>query len=190
MEYKLGTYKFVKHPNKFLYRVKVFLKSVFVLHAKMLAIALILAGTFTAGQYSNPKTVFADRFVEVNTLDEKIDKMKNQVIEQIAKLETHNAKTEDGLIVFDDNSRGTLSRKDKVSIGCMQFKVGTVQHYTKILDKKDISNYEATLIALDCEKAKALAKRVIFEVQGGLWNWSVATEEMGNMVTIIKELSK
>jgi hypothetical protein len=181
------------HATKFQvfkWKVQEFLKSCVRFTAKVLFFAGIGYGLFTAGGYLNPTMIYDKNevVIEVDTLAQKIENLKNETIEEIAHKESSNSKTEDALIIFDDNSRGTLSRKNKASIGCMQFKVSTVQHYVKILDKKDITNYDATITALNCDSAKALAKRVIFETEGGLWNWSVATKEMGAKVELIKQL--
>lgn len=170
-------------------KVKYFFKTLAILLGKMSLTATVIVMIYMAGQVSSPVHVLAEQ-VNQDRLPAKIESMKNNLVDEIAKLETQGAKTEDGLIVFDDNKSGTLSRKDKVSIGCMQFKVGTVQHYSKQLYGKDLNNYEATLLALDCSKAKELAKEVIFKVRGGIFNWSVATKEMATKVEIIRQLSQ
>lgn len=168
-------------------KVKYFFKTLAILLGKMSLTATIIVMIYMAGQMSSPVHVLAEQ-VNQDRLPQKIESMKNNLVDEIAKLETQGAKTEDGLIVFDDNKSGTLSRKDKVSIGCMQFKVSTVQLYSKQLRNKELNNYEATLLALDCSKAKELAKEVIFKVKGGIFNWSVATKEMATKVEIIRQL--
>lgn len=144
---------------------------------------------FLAGAYfGNSATVYkasAQSVPSTDTLAEKVDQMKNQMIDQIASLENETNIP----IVIDDNKAGTLPRKDKVSIGCMQFKISTVETYEKSLYKKTLSDNDAILLALDCTNAKALAKDIVFNTTGGLWNWSVATKDMGTKVEIIKTLT-
>lgn len=114
-----------------------------------------------------------------------IEELKDGVVDQLVKCESGGA---EGLIVHDDNKAGTLARKDKVSIGVLQFKVSTVQHYMKTLYGVSISDKEAILLALDTEAAKKLAKDVIFKVKGGLFNWTCYTPEMKVEVELIKKM--
>lgn len=60
------------------------------------------------------------------------------------------------------------------SWGVMQFKIPTVIGYYKQIHGVELSQKEALLLALDDEKARALAKEIIFTVEGGVWNWSAA----------------
>jgi hypothetical protein len=55
---------------------------------------------------------------------------------------------------------------------------------------EDISNYEATLIALDPVKAKKLAKAIIFETKGGIYHWLNCSNKHGldKEVMMIKKL--
>lgn len=63
------------------------------------------------------------------------------------------------------------------SWGVMQFKLTTVMHYYEELYGEKITQKEALLIALDDEKARALARDIIFEVEGGVWNWTAANND-------------
>ena len=167
----------------FKYKVAQFVRKLF----KVSLIGGAVYGAFILGGYATPL-----HFVQgesTDSLPAKIEVLKNEVVESIWKLES-NASTEDGIVVIDDNKAKSLPRKDKLSYGCMQFKVSTVQHFQKVVYQKDVNNYDAIMIALDCQKAKEFAKDVIFKTQGGLWDWSVATKEMGMKVEIIKSLEK
>lgn len=159
----------------------------FILWLKLSAVASIamVIGAFLYGNYIGVSTsiTFAG---ETQNISAKVDQMKNEVIGNIANLENETNIP----LVIDDNKKGTLPRKDKISIGCMQFKISTVQHYYNVLKKGEISDMDAVILALDCEKAKSLAREIVFETTGGLWNWSVATKEMGTRVEIIKSLEK
>lgn len=188
---QLGTYKFVGQPNQhtggfrgFIFKVKQFVKNVFKFMLKLSAVSIVIATVYTAGSMDRAEhTVFAE---SPSNLSAKIDQLQNDVVNEIAKLE--NITNIPG--VYDDNKAKSLPVKDKVSYGCMQFKISTIQHYYSVLKKGKISDIDSALLALDCDKAKGLAKEVIFKTQGGLWNWSVATKEMGMKVEVIKELSK
>src|SRR5207302_8100689 len=122
------------------------------------------------------------------TMAAKVDAELDNVINQIAQSESGNSKTEDALITIDDNKEGSLPAKDKVSLGCMQMKISTVQLFWKQLHNESLTNYDATMLALNCDKAKALAKDAIIKLKGSLWNWTVATQDMGTRVELIREL--
>ena len=187
----------MKQPNQYtlirriLYWIKStrlyqFIKRHVIFQAKLTALAIIVLCIYTYGQLDQREHIVNADTITIHdkTFDLKIDQLKNEVVDSISKLENESNVP----IVFDDNKTGTLSKKDKASIGCMQFKISTVQKYEKDLYKVSLSDTEAVLLALDCTKAKALAKDVIFKVKGGIWNWSVATPEMGAKVEIIKQL--
>lgn len=125
-----------------------------------------------------------------STLVEKVSLLEDEVVNVLAQAESGNASTNSALITYDNNSHSTLPRNAIPSLGCMQFKVPTVQSFYKILHKKDLSNYDATLLALDCAQAKSLAKESIFTIPGAIYNWSTATPEIIQKVTFIKELMK
>lgn len=126
--------------------------------------------------------------VEVDKTPEKVDALKNKLVDEIAQCESHNAPQDKALIVYDNNSKGTLKGKNVPSIGVMQFKVGTVQHFWKQLYGESLTDYEATMIALNNEQAKKLAKDAIFGIKGALWHWTCATQDMAGRVEILREL--
>lgn len=117
-----------------------------------------------------------------------IDSLKDEVINSLAAGENGDGQALPGYV--DDNKAGTLPRKDKVSYGCMAFKISTVQRFSKQLHGSELSNLDAVLVALDCVKAKQLAKEAIFGITGALWEWSAATPEMGVRVSLIREMAK
>lgn len=150
----------------------------------------LMWGAFKTGS-ATTKVQFvqaADRSNEM--FQSKIEKLKDEVVEAIAQCESKNAPQDTAIVEYDNNSKGTLTGKHIASIGVMQFKVGTVQDFHKTLHKKTLTNYEATLLALDNKRAKQLAREAIFGIQGALWHWSCATPEMGAKVTMIKNLEK
>lgn len=179
--------KVYPHPRWFeVLKYKIAINTRRILIISMCVGALI--GSYKIGDM-NTSTVFVnaeDRSQDI--FSAKVEKLKDEVIEEIAKCESKNASQDLALVTYDNNSRGTLTGKHIASIGVMQFKVGTVQDFYKILHKSTLTNYEATMLALDNKKAKDFAKESIFKIQGALWHWSCATEEMGVRVTMIKSL--
>ncbi len=148
----------------------------------LLAIAFIAGGIFQPRAYAVP--------FEVDNLAPKIEDLKDKVVEELAQCESENASQDTALVNYDNNKKGTLTGRHIASIGVMQFKVQTVQSFYKTLHKENLTNYEATLLALDNNRAKELAKESVFGIQGALWHWSCATPDMGAKVTMIKNLSK
>lgn len=180
-------YKFFWKPINTAY---LFLKKVCEYGWKMtklatLVVVAMIVGAFVFGNFVGASTLIVNAGSS-DLFPVKIEQLKDELVDSIANLEN----VTNIPIVIDDNKTGTLPKKDKVSIGCMQFKIGTIEHYYNVLKKGSISDSDAVMLALDCTKAKALGKEIIFETDGGLWNWSVATKEMGTRVTIIKELGK
>lgn len=113
----------------------------------------------------------------------KVSSLRGELIEELAKRE--NAGGVPGYL--DDNSSGSLPKKDKISYGCMAYKISTVQRHYKELYGAGLSNEDAVVLAVNCEKAKALADRAIFEL-GAVGEWSAATASMKTKVGIIREL--
>lgn len=116
-----------------------------------------------------------------------IDQLKDEVI---AKL-SHDENSDPDKVPFkwDDNKKGTLPAKDKPSYGCMQYKNSTVQRHYKAIHGESISNLEAVLLALDCDKAKALAREAIFGAPNAIEEWTMATPPVVMRVKIIREMS-
>lgn len=158
------------------------------LHYTVLATILmsLIGAGFLYGKYHNTERLMADT---VDSFPHKLEALKDDVVNQIAQCESGNASQDTAIVKYDNNSRGTLTGKNVASIGVMQFKVGTVQHFYKELYGKDISNYEATLIALDNDKAKKLAKEAIFGIKGAVFHWSCSNDDIVNQVKFIKKLN-
>lgn len=79
------------------------------------------------------------------------------------------------------------------SWGSWQFKLTTIIHYHEVLYGETLTEVEALLIALDEEKAKALAEAIIFGVEGGVWNWSTTIGDEDyyrRTVPLVRELEE
>lgn len=116
----------------------------------------------------------------------RVDALKDALVDELAAKENGDGSALPAYV--DDNKAGSLSRKDKVSYGCMSYKISTVQSQYQTLYGKSLSNLDAVLLALDCGRAKSLAKDAIFKLPGALWNWSAATQEMATRVEVIRSL--
>jgi len=166
-------------------KIKVFVRKFLQMVALGGVVSVVIAVSFFIGRYTKTEVSFADN---TDSFASKVDVLKNEVIENIAKCESGNAPKDKALVVYDNNSRGTLKGKNIASIGVMQMKVSTIQHFWKVLHNEDISNYDATILALDNDKAKALAKEAIFGIEGGVFHWTCANKDIINQVTFIKKL--
>lgn len=131
-----------------------------------------------------PSTVYATRDVPVNVFPQKMDELKNDVVTRLMACESGGYSEEDGIIIFDSNKQA--------SIGQAQFQKKTVIHFYQKLYNKDISAKEAVVIALDEDKARQLAKDVIFKVDGGVDNWYNCAKKLGlhGEIAVIKKLEK
>lgn len=129
---------------------------------------------------------------EVDTMPAKIEALKDEVVNDLAKCESAGHTEDDAIVIFDNNKAGTLKRKDIPSFGILQFKVSTVQHYKKLIDGEVLTNKEAIILALEADRAQKLAKDIIFTVDGGIYNWQNCATKHGlvDKVTIIKKLKK
>lgn len=72
---------------------------------------------------------------------------------------------------------GGLRNIECDSWGVMQFKIPTVIYYYQILYGEELNQKQALQLALDDDRARALATDIIFKVEGGVWNWSAANND-------------
>ncbi len=153
----------------------------------------LLVGTYKSGSFLSPRMVVANNEItkSVDSLPSKIEDLKTDVVTRLSNCERAGLTEDDGIIIYDDNASGTLGNQIP-SIGVLQFKKSTVQHYYKTLYKKDITATEAVVIALDKEKSFSLAKDIIFGTDKGLSNWLNCANklQLRPEVDIINKLSK
>lgn len=90
----------------------------------------------------------------------KIELLKDEVIAELEKCESGGRKEEDGIVILDSNNRG--------SYGVLQWQRNSVIHYYKMMTGKDINGRDAIILALQGDKARELAKYVIFETNNGV----------------------
>lgn len=121
-----------------------------------------------------------------------IDTLKGDLVARLAQCEGAGHKEDDAIITYDNNRAGTLTGKTVFSLGNLQWKVSTVQHYAKLRDGSVLTQKEAVLLALDLKQASDLASYVIFETPNGINNWQNCANRLGlqGEVAIIKKLDK
>jgi acyl-coenzyme A synthetase/AMP-(fatty) acid ligase len=158
----------------------------------VIALALIGAGTaavffgelflpeklHTVVEATNAPIVFVDK------TPEKIEKAKDATVALLEKCESAGNSPETGIIVFDTNN--------KASIGVLQMQKPHVQHFYKVLYGKEVTGQEAVIIAITPEKARALAKDVLFETDRSWREWYNCGMKLGleQRIKVIKELEQ
>ena len=179
----MGTYKLVKrNPEGRFTSFKSKCKSIFRGFVKLSIVAFAGYMIYIAGGIFQPRAIATP--VLFDNLTPKIEELKSKVVADIQKCESKGFKESDGIIIFDSNN--------KASIGTMQFQKSTIIHYYKVLYGQTITPKEAILIALDDEKAEALAHDIIFKDSKGVSNWYNCANKInakGRLETI-KELAK
>jgi hypothetical protein len=151
-------------------------------------VALLVLIAAIYGMFTNDTLVAKNVHADTDPFAAKITLMQDEVLDALERCESGGAPKDAALVIFDQNSKGTLSRKDAPSLGSFQFKVSTVQNFEQRRSGKRLTNYEATLLALDHSQARELARYAIFGTQGGIFHWSCANEAMVAKVSVIKEL--
>lgn len=160
-----------------------------------LAIAVgVLGGFIYAGEIWVPKKIeqYSAPEVSVQTIDKsdemfaaKIDVLKDQVIEELAKCESGGRREEDGIVILDSNDKG--------SYGPLQFQRKTVMHYYKMMTGNEINGRDAIILALQGDKARELAKYVVFSTNSGVAkDWVNCSKWHGlqSKVDMIKSMEK
>jgi ribosomal protein L13 len=142
------------HASKwqvFKFRAKRLARKVGIVALGIVALAVV----FKAGSVISPVTVYQDKEVIIDAMPSKIERLKGEVADQLMSCESNGYTDEDGLIVFDSNH--------KASIGRFQFQKSTVIHYYNLIHGVKLTGKEAVMLALDTNKARDLAIRVMFE---------------------------
>lgn len=112
----------------------------------------------------------------------KIAALKQDLLARLKKCETMGKTSDDAPIILDTNN--------EMSIGELMFQIKTVQYYYKKLYAKEITRKEAVLVALDHDKAFALAHDIVFTDGKGIGNWHNCDKKNGfsSEIAIIKKL--
>lgn len=150
----------------------------------------IIYGAFSAGSHATETTVVMADDTSAAKYQNKIEALKDGVVDQLMKCESAGHKESDGLVTYDPRRNETVS-SNIPSFGVLQFKKATVQHYYKVLYKKDVTGQEAIFIALTESKARELAKDVMFKTKGkasGDWYNCAAKLNLDAQIDVIKKL--
>jgi hypothetical protein len=126
-----------------------------------------------------------------DTLSVKIEELQNEVLDILRECESPGFVESDGLVTYDNNSKGTLKGEDVFSYGAYQWKVKTVKHFVQKRDGKIINTKDAIGLALSVDSARALAKYAIFETEGGVYHWEncAIKRDLVRKVSFIKKLA-
>lgn len=151
---------------------------------------LLLAGY--AGREFWPNTVYAikNKEIVVDSLSAKIEQLKWEVVDKLQACESAGHSEEYGLVTFDPDRSGKSANIP--SYGPLQFKKQTVIEYSKSLRGKDLTGKQAIELALDLGEARKLAYSIIFDVQGGIWNWKNCADKLklADDIGVIRKLEK
>ena len=143
----------------------------------ILAMATVLAIAY-AGLHTNTKYVTVDKIISVDTAKIVVEKNRKEVLDLLEKCESNGVATK---VNWEDYGTG----KNRASFGSYQFKVGTIQKF-----RKDLNDFQAIALAGDRDQSRALASEIIFNTQGGIWNWKncMMTYKLDEKVKFIKQL--
>lgn len=129
--------------------------------------------------------VFIPQKVEAAvTLESKVESLKDDVLNQLAACESGGKKEEDGITILDTNGVG--------SYGAFQFQRKTVMFYHEKMTGEKINGRDAIILALTPDKARELAKYIIFETKAGVANdWVNCSRihDLQTQVDLIKKLT-
>ncbi len=163
-------------------------RAAWVIVVSMVAIVAYSYGVADHGNVVMAQNIIVSTTTPMSELKGKsVEQLKDEVIAKLSNDE--NGDPNKVPVKMDDNNKGTLPAKDKFSYGCMQYKNSTVQRHYKAIYGKDLTNLEAVLLALDCDKAKALAREAIFGKPNAVEEWTMATPPVVMRVKIIREMS-
>lgn len=176
----------------FKYKMRMFFRKVFIM---TVALGIIyIAVQFGRAYYPVIKyqsIINTAEAEQIDTLRNKVEALKWEVIDGIKAHESKGYDEDDGLITYDplQSNPSKTKKKDIASIGSFQLKQTTIIYYYKKLYNEDITMKEAVLIALDDQKARQLAYDIVFKADG-INNWlNYANKQTTkSKLSIIKEL--
>lgn len=171
---------------------------------KVLVVLIIAVYSVGFYFYVQPKTItihsteIVVRDVGVS-LEDKIEDLKETLLDDLRYEEIKGYENRSLVIVFDPLQKDLAKCREVggvrlhcYSTGDFNFKVATVQHYYSKFYNETLNDKEAFMIAMDSELSRELAKKVIFEEKGGIYNWINSSKKINGVsrVTFIKNLEK
>jgi hypothetical protein len=143
-------------------------------------IIFILSAIYVGANWRKTEyiSVPVDKVIVKDTASEIIEKEKNDILDTLELCESSG---DANSINWDDNGVG----KNRASFGAYMFKVGTIQTF-----KKDLTDFQAIMLASDKAQSRELARYIIFETNGGIHNWTNCMNKYGlfERVSFIKQL--
>lgn len=123
---------------------------------------------------------YVENVVTLDTTKEIISKEKANILDL---LEVCESKGNENAINWEDNGAG----KNRASFGAYMFKVGTVQRFIP-----GLTDFQAVAIASNKAESRKLAEKIIFETEGGIYNWKncMIQKDLLSKVEFVKELEK
>lgn len=166
--------------------------SIIALFVICACVGVSVAG-YKIGALSNVQIAFAEKEVDVTDVrfTRKIEDLKMKLVEDLMQCESPGYKDEDGLITYDPQKGNTVASKIP-SIGKLQFKVSTVIFYQKTLYNAVLTPTDAIKLALDTDKAKILARDIMFKSKNKANDWEncANTLDLNKKIDLIKQLEK
>lgn len=134
-----------------------FKNKAFTIVTSLLGIALVFSVTYNS--QVKTEVQYVDKVVVLDTTKQIIEKEKADILDVLRGCES---KGNPNAIVWEDNGLG----KNRASFGAYMFKVGTIQTYVK-----GLTDFQAIALASDEGESRKLAQQIIFENEGGIYNW-------------------
>lgn len=151
-------------------------------------IALLGAGAYAVAQPSRIQAVVPE---VIDMTPQKIAHLKRDLIQRLSMCE--NPRQNPGLIVYDNNDKGTLTGQNLPSIGLLMYKISTARD-TPAANNKNLTDQEVILMVMDKERAFNLAEEIIFSGKDakGIDHWHRCSVKLNleTEVNIIKKLGK
>lgn len=174
-------YPFATPRQVFFWKVQKYCRAFF----RIAGISIVLTVAVVSGSLIFPNVIYSIKEVPVDILPMRIDELKNEVVAKLEKCESGGRKEEDGIVVLDSNDRG--------SYGVMQWQRKSVMYYYELKTGNPINGRDAIILALTADKARDLAKWVIFETESGVEkDWYNCSKKHGlqTEVDLIKKLAR
>ena len=129
---------------------------------------------------------------------QKIDSLEKSLVEGIHQCEKMKYTESDGLVTFDPTDAQYAKVQGKqhfvnngeLSFGTYQFKITTIQYYSKKFYGKTLTGKEAILIALDDQKSADLTQDILFKTTDGWKNWMNCSSnlKLADQIDAIKKI--
>lgn len=135
-----------------------------------------------AREYQQELDEYVDRLRDAQASGrQKVEALKEDILDRLKNCESGDLELDDAPIILDTNG--------EISIGLFMFQRDTVIYYWEKFYGERISRKRAVEIAIS-EKARELAKAIIFEETGGIYNWKNCAHKEGLVpeITVIKKI--